>query len=201
MRLFRLAVTVCWRALTASWRQKGKRKQVFPRAIRTTELPSNPLPLSTRDGAQLTFRNNQIQILQTSSKLGTMQPWQPTSQSEKESVQLPAVHHCCGANRGRIVSLQSGYSSPFINVSPFFLRNFGPERSMPAPSRRDVSFSGTMLTLVCPFMYIYTWASILTTSIFKTSTEVLSIVLHTSRNTQPCLVCRLKGKTLLLPHL
>ena len=36
--------------------------------------------------------------------------------------------------------------------------------------------------------------------IFKTGTEVLSIVLHTSsRNTQPCLVCRLKGKTLLLP--
>ena len=55
--LFRLAVTVFWRALTASWWQKGKRKQVFPRAIRTTELPSNPSPL--------TFRNNQIQILQT----------------------------------------------------------------------------------------------------------------------------------------
>ena len=53
--LFRLAVTVVWRALTASWRQKGKRKQVFPRAIRTKELPSNPSPL--------TFRNNQIQIL------------------------------------------------------------------------------------------------------------------------------------------
>ena len=56
-RLFRLAVTVFWRALIASWRQKGKRKQVFPRAIRTTEMPSNPSPL--------TFRNNQIQILQT----------------------------------------------------------------------------------------------------------------------------------------
>ena len=66
-RLFRLAVTVFWRALTASWRQKGKRKQVFPRAIRTTELPSNPSPL--------TFRNSQIQILQT-------QPWQPTSLSK-----------------------------------------------------------------------------------------------------------------------
>ena len=52
--LFRLAVTVFWRALTASWWQKGKRKQVFPRAIRTTELPSNPSPL--------TFRNNQIQM-------------------------------------------------------------------------------------------------------------------------------------------
>ena len=70
---------------------------------------------------------------------------------------------------------------------------------MPAPSRRNVFFSGTMLTLVYPFMYIYTWASIHTASIFKTSTEVLSIVLHTSRNTQSCLVCRLKGKTLLLP--
>ena len=67
---------------------------------------------------------------------------------------------------------------------------------MPAPSRRDVFFSGTMLTLVCPFTCIYTWASIYTTSILKTSTEVLSIVLHTSRNTQS--VCRLKGKTLLL---
>ena len=47
-RLFRLAVTVFWRVRTASWRQKGERKQVFPRgAIRTTELPSNPSPLST----------------------------------------------------------------------------------------------------------------------------------------------------------
>ena len=51
--LFRLAVTVFWRALTASWR-----------------------------GAQLTFRNNQIQILQTSSTLGTTQPWQSTSLSK-----------------------------------------------------------------------------------------------------------------------
>ena len=105
-RLFRLAVTIFWRALTASWRQKGKRKQVFPRAIRTTELPSNPSLLSTRDGAQLTFRNNQIQILQPSSTLGTTQPWQPTSQSGKESAQLPVLHHCCSANRGRIVSIQ-----------------------------------------------------------------------------------------------
>ena len=63
-RLFRLAVTDFWRALTASWRQKGKRKQIFPRVIRTTELPSNPSPL--------TFRNNQIQILQTSSTHATM---------------------------------------------------------------------------------------------------------------------------------
>ena len=38
--------------------------EIFPRAIRTTELPSNPSPL--------TFRNNQIQILQTSSTNATM---------------------------------------------------------------------------------------------------------------------------------
>ena len=38
--------------------------------------------------------------------------------------------------------------------------------------------------------------------IFKTGTEVLSIVLHhCSSNTRSCLVCRLKGKTLLLPYL
>ena len=50
--------------------------------------------------------------------------------------------------------------------------------------------------------YIYTWASTDTTSIFMTSTEVLSIVVHTSSsNMQSCLVCRLKGKTLLLPYL
>ena len=65
-RLFRLAVTAFWRALTASWRQKGKLKQIFLRAVRTTELPSNPSPL--------TFRNNQIQILRTSSTHATMQP-------------------------------------------------------------------------------------------------------------------------------
>ena len=36
--------------------------------------------------------------------------------------------------------------------------------------------------------------------IFKTGTEVLSIVLHTcSSNTRSCHVCGLKGKTLLLP--
>ena len=45
-RLFRLAVTAFWRAFTACWRQKGKRKQIFPRAVRTTELPSNPSPLT-----------------------------------------------------------------------------------------------------------------------------------------------------------
>ena len=63
-RLFRLAVNAFWRAFHASWRQKGKRKQIFPRAVRTTELPSNPSPL--------TFRNNQIQILRTSSTHATM---------------------------------------------------------------------------------------------------------------------------------
>ena len=63
-RLFRLAVTAFWRARTASWWQKGNRKQIFPRVIRTTELPSNPSPL--------TFRNNQIQIFQTSSTHAAM---------------------------------------------------------------------------------------------------------------------------------
>ena len=41
------------------------------------------------------------------------------TQSGKESVQLPAVHHCGGANRGRILSLQSRYSAPFINQKSF----------------------------------------------------------------------------------
>ena len=61
---------------------KRQAKAGLSSSIRTTELPSNPSPLSTRDGAQLTFRNNQIQILQTSSTLGTTQPWQPTSLSK-----------------------------------------------------------------------------------------------------------------------
>ena len=43
-RLLRLTVTAFWRARTASWRQKGNRKQIFPGAIRTTELSSNPSP-------------------------------------------------------------------------------------------------------------------------------------------------------------
>ena len=63
-RLFRLAVTVFWHALTASWRRKCKRKEAFPWAIHTTELPSNHSPL--------TFRDNQIQILQTYSTHATM---------------------------------------------------------------------------------------------------------------------------------
>ena len=60
-RLFRLAVTAFWRAFTASWWQKGKRKQIFPRALRTTELPSNPSPL--------TIRNNQIQTSSTHANM------------------------------------------------------------------------------------------------------------------------------------
>ena len=64
MWLFRLVVTVFWRALTAFWQKKGKGKRIFPRDIRTTELPSNP--------SLLTFHNNQIQILQTSSTHATM---------------------------------------------------------------------------------------------------------------------------------
>ena len=57
-RLFRLAVT-------AFWRQKGKREQrSFLGPFSSTELPSNPSPL--------TFRNNQIQILRTSSTHATM---------------------------------------------------------------------------------------------------------------------------------
>ena len=109
---------------------------------------------------------------------------------------------CDQQNQGcKARALWSRYSSPFINLSPFFSVTLAPNESMPAPSRRDVFFSGTMLTLVCPFMYIYKWASI-HTSIFKTSTEGLPIVLHiSSRNTQPCLVYRLKGKTLLRPYL
>ena len=50
---------------------KRQRKQTFLEPSRTTELPSNPSPL--------TFRNNQIQILQTSSTHAT---WQPTSLSK-----------------------------------------------------------------------------------------------------------------------
>ena len=43
---------------------KQAKADIFPRAISTTELSSNPSPL--------TFRNNQIQILQTSSTRATM---------------------------------------------------------------------------------------------------------------------------------
>ena len=81
-----------------------------------------------------------------------------------------------------------------------------PNEGMPAPSRRNVLLRHHAHPCL-PFNihqwpYIYTWASIDTTSIFNTSTEVLSIVLHTSSsNMQSCLVCRLKGKALLLPYL
>ena len=70
-RLFRLAVTAFWRAFTASWRQKGKRKQIFPRAVRTTELPSN--------ASTLTFRNKRSKSYRP---LRHTQPWQPTSISK-----------------------------------------------------------------------------------------------------------------------
>ena len=83
-RLFRLAVTAFWRALTASWRQKGKRKQIFPRAVRTTELPSNPSPL--------TFRNNQIQISQTSSTHATMTANVFQQDTNKHGARLSRTH-------------------------------------------------------------------------------------------------------------
>ena len=44
--------------------KRQAKAEIFPRAIRTTELPSNLPPL--------TFGNNQIQILQTSSTYATM---------------------------------------------------------------------------------------------------------------------------------
>ena len=44
--------------------KRQAKAEIFPRAIRTTELPSNPTPL--------TFRNKQIQILQTSWTHATM---------------------------------------------------------------------------------------------------------------------------------
>ena len=44
--------------------KRQAKAEIFPRAIRKTELPSNPSPL--------TFRNHQIQILQTSSTHATM---------------------------------------------------------------------------------------------------------------------------------
>ena len=80
-RLCRLAVTVFWRALTASWRQKGKRKQVFPRAIRTTELPSNPSPLTFGINRSKSYR-----------PLRRTQPWQPTSLSKLPSHAARGCH-------------------------------------------------------------------------------------------------------------
>ena len=53
---------VCLYRFLAAKRQA--KAEIFPRAISATELPSNPSPL--------TFRNNQIQILQTSSTHATM---------------------------------------------------------------------------------------------------------------------------------
>ena len=54
-------LTCPYRFLTAKRQAKAK---IFPRTISTTELPSNHSPL--------TFRNNQIQILQTSLTHATM---------------------------------------------------------------------------------------------------------------------------------
>ena len=190
-----MAVTVLWRALTASWRQKGKRKQVFPRAIRTTELPSNPSPLHSRRCA------TDISEQPDPNLTDLFDTWHHATMAANVAVR---EGKCSTTSGTSLLRRQQGENRfPSVNIfitihqPKSFLRNFGPERkSMPAPSRRDVFFSGTMLTLVCPFIYIYTWASIHTTIIFKTGTEVLSIVLHTSsRNTQPCLVCCLKGKT------
>ena len=59
------------------------------------------------------------------------------------------------AYRWRIVSLLSRYSSLFINLSPFFLHNFGPERKHALLLLDETFFSGTMLTLVFRLMYIY----------------------------------------------
>ena len=70
-RLFRLAVTAFWRAFTASWRQKGKRKQIFHRAVRTTELPSNPSPWHFGTTRSKSYR-----------PLRHTQPWKPTSFSK-----------------------------------------------------------------------------------------------------------------------
>ena len=73
---------------------------------------------------------------------------------------------CDQQNQGcKARALWSTYSSPFINLSPFFVRNFGPERRHACPFLDETFFSGTMLTLVYGFNihqwpYIYTWASI-----------------------------------------
>ena len=122
-----------------------------------------------------------------------------TLSSEHERyITAAALYRWKIAYRWRIVSQDIHHHSSTKVLS--FTVTLDPNEIMPAPSRRNVFFSGAMLTLVCPFIYIYTWASIHTTSMLTTSTEVLSIVLHTCfRDTQLCLVCRLKGKTLLLP--
>ena len=97
-----------------------------------------------------------------------------------------------------LVSLPSRYSSPFINLSPFFV-TLDPNESMPAPSRRNVLLRHHAHPCL-PFHVGHLYMGLYRYYIFKTGTEVLSIVLHTSSsNTRSCLVCRLKGKTLLLP--
>ena len=104
------------------------------------------------------------------------------------------------AYRWRIVSLLSRYSSPFINLRPFFV-TLDPNEIMPAPFRRKVLLRHHAASCL-PFNvgYLYKGLYRYYKGIFKTGTEVLSIVLHTcSSNARSCLECRLKGKTLLLP--
>ena len=72
---------------------------------------------------------------------------------------------------------------------------------MPAPSRRNVLLRHHAAPCL-PFNvgHLYMGLYRYYKGIFKTGTEVLSIVLHTSSSkTRSCLECRLKGKTLLLP--
>ena len=113
-----------------------------------------------------------------------------------------SMPHCCGANRWRIVSLQSRYFITIHQPKSFLSPQLW-TRTKACLLLLDETYSSQapcspLFALSCT----YTWDFIHTTSIFKTSTEVLSIVLHTSsRNTQSCLVCCLKGKTLLLPYL
>ena len=109
-----------------------------------------------------------------------------------------------------LVSFLPRYSSPFINLSPFFLRIFGPERKH-ACSFYVVLITNRLNVLLrqhaapcLPFNagHLYMGLYRYHKGIFKTGTEVLSIVLHTSSsNTRSCFECRLKGKTLLLPYL
>ena len=71
---------------------------------------------------------------------------------------------------------------------------------MPAPSRRNVLLRHHAAPCR-PFNvgHLYMGLCRYYKCIFKTGTEVLSIVLHTcSSNTRSCLECRLKGETLLL---
>ena len=195
-RLFRLAVTVCWRALTASRRQKDKRGLSSGHSHYKTAFESFAPDISEQPDPTLTdlfdTRNHGSQRLSASYQhtrhvvvththahttrdrvtevltiisgevcaelprlflcerpssiaprwvKGGRQELECT-QSEKESVQLLAVHYCCGANRGRIVSLQSRYSSPFINLravlnQQFFSKNIQSSKYLEPVRRRS----------------------------------------------------------------